>query len=118
MKRIVTIVLVAAVALTLINDIGNYIRTAYRVDELALETARVASQRNLTRSQNAAAAARYAAEHGATVFAFDQNETAVRAYLQMPVTGTWVTARLYGLLAGDSSENPLTVRADRGTALK
>ncbi len=113
MKKIFWTVLFVALAATFVNDVGRYAKARYDVSKIATETVQnVSNSRDQSRDQNARDAAQYAASRGATVYAYDQDDSKVYAWLQMPVEGTWVLGPGMALLAGEPIKTPYLVHLD------
>ncbi len=116
MKKLLTIVLVVGLVATFVNDIGRYAKTRYDLSTIALQTAdSLVSEKDTPRDTNARAAAQFAAEEGATVYLFDQDDTGVSVWVQMPVEGTWVLSPAMGLVSGEGIDAPFYLQ-DEDTA--
>lgn len=95
MKKLLTVVIVVAIAAVFINDVGRYARARYEASVVAQNAAMAAANngRTRTRDENAIAAANQAAAEGGLVYAYDQTTEQVHVWVQYPLEGTWVWAR-------------------------
>lgn len=113
MKKIIWTVVFVALAATFVNDVGRYAKARYDLSKIALETVgQVSTMRSQSRDQNARDAARYASSRGATVYAYDEDDSRVYVWLQMPVEGTWILAPGLALIAGEPYRQPYLVHIE------
>lgn len=111
MKKIITIVIIVAMMATFINDVGRYAKTRYDLSNIAMNTAdSLMSEQGASRDTNARAAAAFAQAEGATVYLYDQDDTSIHVWVQMPVEGTWVLAPGMALIAGSPLKTPYYVQ--------
>lgn len=115
MKKILTTVLVIALAATFINDVGRYARARYELSVVGQDTAdRIAlSGKDNSRDKNATAAAQYAAAQGATVYLYDQDDQKVHLWVEMPVSDTWLWHRVAALQNGEPQTAPFMAQTEK-----
>lgn len=115
MRKYLPLVLLVAIAATLVNDGGHYLRAQYELSTLTrdIATASAATARgNQDRTASWRTGEDIAKPAGATVYGYDVNERAVRVWTRMPVSGLWVLDRAAAVLASEPATTPLTVESD------
>lgn len=115
MKKILTTLIVVAIAATLINDVGRYAKARYDLSVIGQDAADHISLigKQASRDSNATAAAAFTAAQGATVYLYDQNETETHLWVEMPVGGTWLWARLNALNNGEPQGTEFKVQTEK-----
>lgn len=112
MRKYLPLVFLVALAATLVNDGGHYLRAQY---ELSTLTRDVASASASTARQNADRTASWqsgqqlAESLGATVYGYDVNSHSVHVWTRMPVPNLWVLGRAAAALSSQPATTPLTV---------
>ncbi len=114
MKKVIGVIIGVVILATLLNDVGSYIRGWNNLDVIAQQSAVAASASPVhEREQVSVAAAQVANSQGATLYMFDQNDTTVHVWVEMPVTGTWVLGRLTALYLQQPSDAPYMIRTEK-----
>lgn len=115
MKKLLAIVLVVAVAMIAVNDIGRYFTTMYNLDNTADEAARNAAQaaaRGADRNTAGRAAVEVAGEQGVRLWGYDQRDGRVYVFAEQDVAGTVVFAPLSALLSGKPLDTVYVMRRE------
>jgi len=114
-KKILYAIVIVALAIGVVNDLGRYITARYRLSEITSEAARVAARHEGGRDAAAVAAAKYAKTQGAEVYAFDQTDSSVEVYTQMPLEGTWALGAVLSTIEGGRLADLYLVRSSHTT---
>ncbi len=108
MKKFLIVIVIAAVAVVFLNDVGIFVNTRRNLIEATREAAETAAGVGGTRDDAARVAADRAAERGITVYLYDQDETQVEVWTKVDLDGTWVYGLLSALVEGRAQgESPV-----------
>ncbi|MDZ4064595.1 MAG: hypothetical protein U1E22_08015 [Coriobacteriia bacterium] len=118
MKKWFGVAMAIAVFAVFANDAGRYATTAYDLSNTTRDTAIEASGVKGSREAVGAAAAKYADERGASVYAFDIRGERIYVWTEVPVTGTWALARIMGLVEGLPAEDAFKIRSEANSLRK
>ncbi|MBU4555362.1 MAG: hypothetical protein KJ747_00630 [Actinobacteria bacterium] len=114
MKKVIGLIISVAILATLLNDAGAYLAGWNNLDVIAQQCAITASSsRSRERDDVAIIAAQYAASQGATVYLFDQNDTIVHVWVEMPIPTTWVLGRATALYLGQPIDTPYKIHTEK-----
>ena len=103
-KRLAVAAVVIVIVATLINDIGTYLTSYYRLDNVtrgaASAAASVIKHDPTAATASGLAAMAYAKENDVTVYGFDQSNGRCTVWTRADVIGTWVWGPASAVLAG------------------
>lgn len=121
-KRLIVAAVVVAIVATLINDIGTYLTSYYRLDNVtrgaASAAAYVVKHDPTATTASGLAAMAYAQTNGVTLYGFDQSNGRCTVWTRADVIGTWVWGPVSAALAGKpytqwrSAPLPITGKAE------
>jgi len=112
MKKLLLTVLVVAIAVTFINDLGRWVTASYNLDSNLREVAdNAAAAARLNPARGWPVASETARKYGIEVTAYEAKNMEVRVVARMPVTGTWVVGPGMALLAKKPASTPYYVEA-------
>lgn len=111
MRRILAIVLLVAVALLFLNDVGRWVNSQSKLNEATAELADWAAT-NVRISDTAEAARRVSDEgtrRGVKVERYEQDQYVVRVWTTRDVGGTWVLGPYNAVMKGTPVDQALSV---------
>lgn len=115
MKRILIILFVIALGIAIVNDGGRYIAGYFNLSDTTQQATLAAARAGSSRDAAAAAAVSYASDKGATVYAFDMDDSRVFVYTEMPLNGTWVLAPIMTTIKGGRPADDYMLRAEHSS---
>lgn len=114
MKKLLGIAIAVALVAIVLNDGGRYLAAWNGLDTLAQNCAvAAAGTQSRDRNEAAKAAVAVASTEGATVYLYDQDEATVHVWVEKPVTGTWVLARIWAPIMGQPAGTVMKVTAEK-----
>lgn len=112
MKKLLIALVVFAIAVTFVNDLGRWVTTSYDLDNHLREVADNASAAaRVNQTRGWPTAFETARTYGIEVTGYDQRNMQVVVTARMPVTGTWVVGPGLALLARQPTATPFYVKA-------
>ena len=111
-KRILIILFAIIVGIALVNDVGRYIVSYFSLSDTTQQATLAAARAGSNRDAAAVAAASYASDKGATVYAFDMDGSRVFVYTEMPLDGTWMLAPIMTTIQGGRPADDYMLRAE------
>jgi len=111
-KRLLIALVVLAIAVTFVNDLGRWVTASYDLDNRLREVADDASAAaRLNQTRGWPTASETAHKYGIEVTGYEQKNMEVVVTARMPVTGTWVVGPSLALLAKQPIATPFYVEA-------
>ncbi|MDH4139113.1 MAG: hypothetical protein OEV43_00910 [Coriobacteriia bacterium] len=102
-KRIVYAVAIAAIGITIVNDLGRWIITKYNLVEATNEAARIAARAG-DEASAWGSSSNHASSEGVTIYGFEWTSESASVWTEAPVYGTWALGSLMVVFEG----RPLT----------
>lgn len=111
MKTLLKILLVIAIAVVLINEIGRYAQAGENLNDATntLSEWAQANARSLGQAKAGAQLAQMAQQEGIVVTAYGQDGTTFTLYTQAPVSGSWVVGPFLAWRAKKALSTPYTM---------
>lgn len=112
MKKLLVALVVLAVAVTFVNDLGRWVTASYNLDNHLREVADNASAAaRLNQARGWPTASETARTYGIEVTGYSVKNMEVIVTARMPVTGMWVVEPVLALLARQPTTTPFYVEA-------
>ena len=111
MKTLLKILLVVAIAVVIINEVGRYVQAGENLNDTTNQLSEWAQThaRGLGQGRAGSQLAAMAAQEGVVVTAYGQDGTTFTIYTQAPVEGSWVVGPFLAWRAKKALSTPYTL---------